>query len=226
MSLDLFDHQLAVAIDLHNEGVAGSAQAVREANEAFEQLRDNYPGHPLVNAYYGSVMALLARDESNPLERFRLASRGMALLDEATAAAPRSSTVRMLRGNVAYRLPEHFFHRTETAIEDYIMLIDGELSEPGNLAAETYAKLVYELGEAYFRIDRHKEAKMCWRYLLEQTDDPKYIELCRQKLQSVGETEAEPAGKEPFKNPELQDWIGVLMCVVSVALVQWAGRKK
>jgi hypothetical protein len=181
----LFEKRLAVAIDLHNEAVAGKKGAVGESHRAFEKLRSDHPGHPIADAFHGSVMSLIARDESNPLTRLQWAKRGLKLLDEAVASDSSDSRIRMLRGKVAYRLPEQFFHRTQTAIEDFLVLIDGELRDPGSVPKETYDKLIYELGDAYHRIDRPQEAKFCWSKLLKQTNEPKYRKLIKQQMQSA-----------------------------------------
>ncbi|MBA9028644.1 hypothetical protein [Peribacillus huizhouensis] len=42
-------------------------------------------------------------------------------LDKAVAAAPHDSRFQYLRGSSAYRLPEKYFQRTWTVIEDYII---------------------------------------------------------------------------------------------------------
>jgi hypothetical protein len=177
-----FEQRFAVAVELHNDALAGNTDAVWKAHSVFESLRSDHPGHPIADAFHGSVMSFIARDESNSITRVQWANRGLKLLDEATASAPSDWRIRMLRGNIAYRLPEEFFHRTETVIEDYVFLIDGELRNPGSVSPETYNKLIYQLGEAYHRIDRLQEAKMCWSKLLKQTDDRKYHRLIEQKL--------------------------------------------
>jgi tetratricopeptide (TPR) repeat protein len=185
-----FEQRLAEAINLHNEGVAGNTGSVWEASRVLEELRVDHPDRPIADAFLGSVMSLIARDETNPLTRFQWVQRGLKLLDDAVASDPSDSRIRMLRGNVAYRLPEQFFQRTETAIEDYLVLIEGELRNPGSISIETYNKLIYELGEAYHRINRVQEAELCWSKLLKQTNDPKYRRLIEQKMK-LGNGEAE-----------------------------------
>ncbi|MFM9281226.1 hypothetical protein [Paenibacillus jiagnxiensis] len=189
-----FEQRFAKAVELHNEAVRGNTDAVWKAHHEFESLRTDHPGHPLADAFHGSVMSLIARDESNPLTRFQWANRSLKLLDESVASAPTESRIRKLRGNIAFRLPEEIFHRTETVIEDYLFLINEELCNPGSLSLETYNKLIYELGEAYHRVDRLQEAKMCWSKLLKQTEDPEYHRLVEQKLQ-IGMDEKESSGR-------------------------------
>ncbi|AJY77467.1 hypothetical protein VN24_03475 [Paenibacillus beijingensis] len=223
---------MAEAIKLHNDGVAGNQNAVQQANRVLAQLRKDYPGHPIADAFHGSVMALIARDESNPIERLQLARGGLKLLDGAVAADPQDRTIRMLRGNVAYQLPETFFHRTETAIEDYLVLINGELRNPGSLEKETYAKLVYELGDAFHRINRQQEAKLCWRRLVQEKDS-KYSRLAMQRLglkaDSAGqETNGESDLSEltADKTLGLYDWLGALVCIAGVSIVLWMNQRK
>lgn len=156
-----FEQRLAEAIQLHDEAMAGNADTVRIANLIFERLRLDHPGHAIADAYHGSVMVLLAMDMDNPIERKERARSGLMLLDEAVASSPQDRTIRMLRVTSASRLPERPFYHAETAIEDYIFLIEEDLRQPGSLDTETYTNIIGELGEAYRQVDRHQEAEYC-----------------------------------------------------------------
>jgi tetratricopeptide (TPR) repeat protein len=186
------DERLDKIKSLYKEGTKGNVTAVQEANQLLERLRLDYPDHPLAEAYHGSIMLLIARDKTNPLERLKWAKNGLKLLDKAVAAAPHDSRVRYLRGRSAYRLPEKYFQRTRTVIEDYSFLIDQELLQEGHLGAMDIdcPKLTYELGEAYHRIGRNEDATRCWTKLEQQTQDPEFRQLLRQKLQAL---EGKPA---------------------------------
>ncbi len=216
-----FDDRLAAAVRQHNEGVAGNKEAVRRAQAQLKLLHAQYPGSAVVKAYYGSTLALSARDSSRPSERLHLAKQGLALLDEAVAAEPQERSHRLLRGKIAYRLPEPFFHRTGTAIEDYAMLIDHELTNPGTLDRKAYAQLVYELGEAYYRIERPKEAKLCWSMLPKLTDDAKLTGLAKVKSKSASRRMSAPAN-DKF---ELRDLAGVIIGLAGASLLSFTKRK-
>ena len=216
-----FDDRLAAAVRLHNEGVAGSKEAVQRALAQLKSLHEQYPGSADVKAYYGSALALAARDSRRPSERLNLAKQALALLDEAVAAEPKERSYRMLRGKIAYRLPEPFFHRTDTAIEDYAMMIDHELTNPGSLDRKTYAQLVYELGEAYYRTQRPKEAKLCWSMLPKLTDDTKLLSLARVKKNTATRKMSAPAN-DKF---ELRDLAGVIIGLAGASLLSWTKRK-
>jgi tetratricopeptide (TPR) repeat protein len=179
------DERIDKSISLLYEGAIGNVTAVQEANQLLERLRLEYPDYPLAEACHGSIMLLIARDKTTPLERLKWARNGLKLLDKAVAAAPNDSRIRYLRGRSAYRLPEKYFQRTRTVIEDYTFLIDRESLQEGILGANDYMKLTYELGEAYRRIGRNEDAARCWTKLEQQTQDPEFRQLLRLKLQSL-----------------------------------------
>lgn len=216
-----FDDRLASAVRLHREGVAGSKEAVQRAQVQFKSLHEQYPDSAAVKAYYGSTLALMARDSLRPSERLNMAKQALALLDEAVAAEPEERSHRMLRGKLAYRLPEPFFHRTDTAIEDYAMLIDLELSNPGSLDSKTYAQLVFELGEAYYRTQRPKEAKLCWSILPKLSNDEKLINLARVKSKSASR-KLSASANDKF---ELRDLAGVIIGFAGASLLNFTKRK-
>ncbi len=98
-----FEQRLAEAVRHHEEAVAGNRDAVREANRVIGRLRLDHPGHPIVDAYHGSVMVLLARTMHDPMERRKWTRRGLKLLHEAAASSPQDRTIRMLRDTIASR---------------------------------------------------------------------------------------------------------------------------
>jgi hypothetical protein len=98
-----FEQRLAEAIQLHEEAVAGNADALWEANRVIERFRLDYPGHAIADAYHGSVLVLLARTMRDPMERRKWARRGRKLLHEAAASSPQDHTIRMLRDTIASR---------------------------------------------------------------------------------------------------------------------------
>jgi hypothetical protein len=181
-----FDQRLDRIKSLYKEGTKGNATAVQEANRLLERLRLDYPNRPLAEAYHGSIMLLIAKDKTKPLERLKWAKGGLKLLDKAVEGAPNDVRIRYLRGKSAYRLPEKHFQRTQMVIDDYTFVINHEVK----LGSIDYTKLTYELGEAHRRIGRNGEAAKSWTKLEQQTQDPEFKQLLRQKLQSL---EGKPA---------------------------------
>jgi len=219
-----FDERLNEIISMYKEGAKGNATAVQEANQLLEQLRLDYPDQPLPDAYHGSIMLLIARDKTNPLERLKWAKNGLKLLDKAVTAAPNDSRIRYLRGRSVYRLPEKYFQRTRTVIEDYTFLIDQRLLQDGQLKTINYVKLTYELGEAYRRIGRNEDAARCWTELEQQTQDAEFKELLELKLQSV---KGKPAVEHIESNDSLKSvLIGRTSRAVGNVLLNWMDKEK
>lgn len=206
-----YGEKLAYIIGLYQDGIAGNKQAVREANVLLERLRREYPGRPLADAYHGVIMIVGARDNPKPRHQLKWIKKGLKLLDNAVSAAPRDLMVRLLRGKTTFRLPEDYFGRTATAIEDYAFLLDHE-SDPSNIiSAEERLKLLDELGDAYYRIGRNKDAENSWRRLEQQEEFPEYRQLAKQKLQSV-------EGQPPIRVINTQPSVSVLPIVLGIAV--------
>ncbi len=184
---------LAQVIGLYQQCIAGDKQALAEADDSLERLREEYPGRPLADAYHGSIMIFKAREKRNPLLKLRCARKGLKLLDGAVAAAPQDLTIRLLRGKAAYNLPERQFRRTATAIEDYNMLLQHEDELKIRVSPEGVLQLIDELGDAYFRIGRIPDAVNCWSRLEQQAEFPAYRQLARSKLKSA---EGKPSVEE------------------------------
>lgn len=220
---DSFDERLNQIIRLHTEGVAGSAASVQEANQLLEQLRRDFPGNPLADAYHGSIMILIARDKTKSFDKLKWCKNGLRLLDSAVAAAPQDTMVRLLRGKAAFQLPEKYFKRTPTAIEDYTFLIDHELREGGILRTEEYSQLIYELGEAYYNIGRNREASMCWKQLQTREITPEMEQRVNQKLKLV---EGKPAFEKKHSNSTQAILIGIGARAVGDALHKMAKEPK
>jgi tetratricopeptide (TPR) repeat protein len=218
-----FNERLDKIIALYKKGAKGSQTAVQEANQLLERLRLDYPDHPHAEAYHGSTMLLIARDKTNPMDRLKWAKNGLKLLDKAVAAAPHDSRIRYLRGRSAYRLPEKYFQRTRTVIEDYTFLIDRESLQEGMLGANDYMKLSYELGEAYRRIGHNEDAVRCWSKLEQQTQDPAFRQLLRKKLQSL---EGKPSVEHIPDNDSITSILmGKAARAAGSTLLKWAKKE-
>ena len=219
---DIFSERLTEAIKLHDEGVAGSASSAIEANRLFEKLRVDYPTSPLVDAYYGSSMILVARDKTKPFEQLKWSDNGLKYLDKAVAEAPQISIIRLLRGKSAYQLPEKYFRRTQTAIEDYTALIDQDILHQDLLNSDEYSQLINELGEAYYRIGRNQDAANLWRRLESETKDPDLKQLYTIKLQLL---KGKPAVESiTYENPA--SMLILATRAVGNALIEWSDQEK
>jgi lipopolysaccharide biosynthesis regulator YciM len=220
---DAFVDRLEYAINLWKEGVDGSVAAVQQADRLFEQLRSEDPVNPLLDAYQGSTMILIARDKTKLLEKLRWSKNGLKLLDKAVAADPQDTMIRILRGKAAFKLPEKHFQRTQTAIEDYRFVIEQESSHEGFLEVDEYAEIIYEIGEAYQRIGQNKEAALWWSTLQQQTQKPELQSMLQQKLRSL---EGKPAVEHiPSNVSPTSMLLGNLAHATGSALQRWGGME-
>lgn len=225
MSLSPAEQLLETAIDVHLDAVAGEPGAAARATGLLERYRADNPDNPVANAYYGSSLALLSRDEPNPLDRLKLVQRALKLLDNAAAAMPDHIKIRKLRGKVSFELPEHYFHRTTTAIDDYLYLFERELNEPGTLPLADYERMIAELGDAFERIDLPKQAERCRKELLGWTHNVELRAETEQKL-LAGADKARTAGKRAAFNPaDPGEWIVAAAGIAGISLINLARRK-
>ncbi|MFZ5634428.1 MAG: tetratricopeptide repeat protein [Bacillota bacterium] len=193
---EAWEELFAQAVSLHKLGVEGDKEAVKEAYKLLEKLRELIPQNNLVEAYYGSATSLLGRDAVDPTERFNKAIRGLKILDGSVAREPENIEVRTLRAYVSYRLPEKFFHRTGTAVEDLSYLATRYEHDPGVFSPEFYRQVLFDLGASFKRLGQNREAESTWQKLLSPTRDPKYIELLKiEGFQAAGLIPAQDAGK-------------------------------
>lgn len=173
------DPNFTKGVQLHDQAVNGDKEATGQAYELLKAASLAYPDDPVVRAYYGSATALMGRDALEQNERFSLGMRGVKLLDKAVGAAPDNVTVRTLRAYVCYRLPEMYFHRTYTAVEDFRHLAELYEKNPRLFADGFYWQILFDLGQAYQTLGRKTEARETWKKLLSVTKDPKYRELLK-----------------------------------------------
>lgn len=171
----------AEAVSLHNLGVDGDKEAVKKAHKMFKKICAENPQDCLAEAYLGSTTALLGRDDIDPNKRFKLALNGLKILDRAVSKEPDHIEIRILRGFVCYRLPEMFFHRLATAVEDFSYVSSRYEKNHKTVSRDFYWKILFDLGLAYKQLNRIEDAHKTWKKLLSVTRDPKYAELLKQE---------------------------------------------
>ncbi|MBM7866191.1 hypothetical protein GTO89_05440 [Heliobacterium gestii] len=172
--------ELRKIVALHDAGIDGDKAAVLQAHRLLSELRKT-KATPLVEAYYGSVVALVGRDAVDPSERFAKALEGLKSLDKVVKSHPDLVQARILRGQVCFRLPEQFFHRSRTAIEDFHYLISRYEQDNRLFSADFYWRILFQLGVAYKNIHLIHEAKAAWAKLLTLAKDPQYRTLVEQE---------------------------------------------
>lgn len=174
------------AVKLHQKAIDGDQQAAKKAYDILKKIKLQAMNHSIVEAYFGSSSALIARDHPDLIEKMNLAKRGLKALDKAVKAEPNHTEIRMLRANVAYRLPEMYFKRTKTAIEDFQFLISDYEKKKTDISKDQYCEFLLNLGSSYQTIGDSENAENTWEKLL-KINSGKYKKLVEQARNSGGE---------------------------------------
>jgi hypothetical protein len=154
-----FKARLDAAIKRHSKATQGDRQAAADAYAQLSELRKADPNDALLEAYYGSSLALMARDETRILDKADKANLALASLDRAVTMAPGNVVIRLIRANVCLRLPEDFFGRTQTAINDFNELLTRNQKKPGFLTPVQHKEVLQGLAKAYESIGKLSQAK-------------------------------------------------------------------
>lgn len=173
---------LSKAIEQLNLGIDGDKEAAKKAHKMFKEICSQEPDNYLAEAYFGSATTLLGRDEIDPNKRFTLVLRGLKMMDRVVSKLPENIEIRMLRGSVCLNLPEFFFHRQSTAVEDFSYVASRYESDKKNFSQELFWKVLFNLGLAYKKLERTKESESTWQKLWSVTEDPnQYRVLLKQE---------------------------------------------
>jgi tetratricopeptide (TPR) repeat protein len=179
--LENWEESFQEVITLHKVGIKGDTESVEKAYQLIKKIKLQVRDNALVDAYYGSITALIARDHPNLIEKSKLAKKGLRSLDQSVQKDPNLIDIRILRGYVCYRLPEMFFKRTQTAIEDFTFLIDHyEQNKSKEISREFYFQLLFDLGMAYRNIGNETKAVSTWDKLEKLSTDSKYLNLVKE----------------------------------------------
>ncbi len=105
---------------LFARALEGDKRALRQAWNHFRSAAHKVPGHPLVSAYQGALLALKGREASRKVERERYTEQALARLDAAMSALPRYRNdvvvvmeTRLLVARTLARIPPLFSRLTQ-----------------------------------------------------------------------------------------------------------------
>lgn len=167
-----YDEKFQEGIELHNRAIADDQYALEKAHDIFKHAHKMDPQDPLIKAYYADCLSLLGLTSSDTSIMFRHATHSIKTLDQAVNSSPEDITIRFIRGYNSYRIPEAFFRRTLTAIRDFEYIIQRFEKDSSILPEETYWQILYDLGDAYERLEMSEEAHSTWQKLSQCGDTP------------------------------------------------------
>lgn len=172
-----FEEAFREAANLYMLGVGGDKEAVKDAIGLLKKLHSYDPEDHVVEAYYGSALALIGRDAPSPVEKFKNTNNGLKMLDHAVISEPTNIEIRNLRANVGFKLPEMYFHRTGMAIEDFLYIASRYEEDDTVFAPNLYWQTLFNIGSAFKTLGYTQDAHSAWDKLLSVTTDTTYNEL-------------------------------------------------
>jgi len=139
------------ARNLYQIGVAGDIEAARQALRLLDKLYKETPGNALFQAYYASAFILKAREETNLVEKGKISSKGLNLLDSALSREPDNIEIRIVRAYVSKNLPE-WLNRGSSAIDDFQYLRSRYEADPTVFNKAFYLQIQSEIEEVQKKI--------------------------------------------------------------------------
>lgn len=164
--------QSARVADLYARGLAGDKEAVSECIRVLEETLVTKPDDQLARVYLGSAYTLRARDRSFGKSKLDALHKGVALMDEAAAAAPKNANVLLTRAVTNEALPV-FLGRRKTArtqLEELVALVE---KNPAALKSADQQLLYLNAGQAAQEAGDKKRAREMWERGLTMKADPK-----------------------------------------------------
>ncbi|HEX4666602.1 MAG TPA: hypothetical protein VH207_08375 [Chthoniobacterales bacterium] len=158
--------------DLYARGLAGDEKAVIDCIAALEARLTTEPGDQLARVYLGSAWTLRSRDLSIGPGKLSALRKGLALMDEAAAAAPNDAKVLLLRAVTNEALPV-FLGRRKVAREQLNELVGLVEKDPARLSPADQQLLFLKAGEAAQRAGEKARARQLWERGLTISADAK-----------------------------------------------------
>lgn len=147
---------------LYARGLAGDQQAVIDCLAALERVLAAQPNDQLARVYLGSTETLRSRDLPIGMAKWTELRRGIALMDEAAAAAPTNGRVQLLRAVTNEAFPAILGRRkiARTALENLVTEVE---KDPGKLSPRDQQLLYLNAGEAAQKAGDETRARALWK---------------------------------------------------------------
>ena len=156
---------------LYRRGLAGNAAAVEECIVKLERVLTTEPANQLARVYLGSSYTLRSRDLGFGPRKLATLKRGLAIMDEAVAAAPRDPQVRLARALTTDALPK-IFGRASESRKDFEMLASLAEAEPQKFDEGELQTVFYYAGRAAEAQSDHVKTATLWKKALQHPGNP------------------------------------------------------
>ena len=148
--------------DLYGRGLRGDEQAVVDCISALEARLAIQPNDQLARVYLGSAWTLRSRDLPIGPGKLSALRKGIALMDEAAAAAPNDANVLLLRAVTNEALPV-FLGRRKVARAQLDELLALLAKGSAKLKPADQQLLYLNAGEAAKQAGEKERARELWR---------------------------------------------------------------
>ena len=158
--------------ELYARGLAGDAEAVRDCVAALEETLAARPADQLARVYLGSAETLRSRDLPFGLAKWKALRHGIALMEEAAAAAPENARVQLLRGVTYEAFPAVLGKAAlaRAALEELVREVE---RDPEKLGRPDRQLLYLNAGEAAKKAGDDARARALWQRGAALAADPR-----------------------------------------------------
>jgi hypothetical protein len=157
---------------LYARGLAGDREAVIDCVAALEKRLATQPNDQLARVYLGSAWTLRSRDLPIGPGKLSALRKGIALMDEAAAAAPNDARVQLLRAITNEAFPA-ILGRRKIARQELEELLGTVEKEPAKLTPSDRQLLYLKAGEAAKKAGDNARATELWQRGAALHADPK-----------------------------------------------------
>ncbi|TFB21363.1 tetratricopeptide repeat protein [Filobacillus milosensis] len=151
---------------IHLLGAKGNEQAVNLSYDLWSREYQANSKDPIVQAYFGSSTALLARSQKKPKEQFSQAMEGYMEIKKALEKDPDNLEILILRAFLINAFPRAFFDFGDQVIQDFEKLKSAYQKDHSVFSKETYHEILFQLGLAYEKFNKSWMSKIVWGELL------------------------------------------------------------
>ncbi|MGI8436418.1 MAG: hypothetical protein ACR2NX_05875 [Chthoniobacterales bacterium] len=156
---------------LYRRGLAGDKAAVEQCIGKLKTVLQGEPQNQLARVYLGSALTLRSRDQGFGPKKISTLKQGVALMNEAVAAAPDDPKIRLTRALTTEALPAIFGYPAESR-KDFGILAQLAETQPTKFASQDLPIVFYHAGlVAKANGDRSRAATL-WGKGLELSRDP------------------------------------------------------
>ena len=127
-------------MELYRRGLAGDQKAVEECIAKLETVLGQQPANQLARVYLGSAYTLRSRDLGFGPKKLQALRHGVALMNEAVAAAPAEPKVRLARASTTSALPAIFGYKAQSR-KDFEELARMAEQQPEQFSADDLATI-------------------------------------------------------------------------------------